>query len=1213
MASRSRRPLAEEPPADWVPTQAVEDPVINKPYEEPTAHWVYRDGVPEKVPTRRPASYYYRTKKVGEQQADLFAEEERDELPLVNALRADVRRWREAGYRGASAVTKDLLAHWTAADRPRRLFFCQREAVETLIYLLDIAIPGRLASTGFRNFQVNVGILDAILKGEKTPFAVRDPDFHPRLVDRSTDAALLPLRRMACKMATGSGKTVVMAMLVAWAFCNRGRNPASTAFPNAVLICAPNLTVRKRLRVLRPEEHVNYYDEFDILPAKYRELLGAGKVLVTNWHVFTPKSEHREGDSSHRVVQKGEETPEAFARDRLGDLALRMPILVLNDEGHHCWRPKVEAEADGALKEAEKGLTKEEKESLKEEVEEARVWLAGLDRINNSGLASAGRPGVLACVDLSATPFYLSGSGYPQGSPFPWIVSDFGLVDAIESGIVKIPRLPVRDDTRSKDDVGKPDPKYFRLWRRIGDDLRPVDRLSNRRPKPEAVYREAEGALIMLASQWKQKFENMEARSPGERIVPPVLIVVCDNTEIAEVVFREVSGEKAVEVPAEEGKGVVQRTVYQGSEKFPFFANEEGVRRTIRIDSKLLKKLETEEGETRDQAAKALREVIDTIGRRGGAGEQVRCVVSVSMLTEGWDASNVTHVLGIRAFDSQLLCEQVVGRGLRRMDYRPDLQTGKLAPEFVDVYGIPFSLIPFKGKPKDDSGKDPVYHPVYPVPERKHLEIRMPIVESYTYEIVGSGIRCDVERLQGFVVSDEPTRVYLVMTRGYQDEPAAIQAGEFVEQTREAFYAQTRFQQIVFRIAQMIMDDLIATATGQGAEALRRSLLARHQLFPHLVRIVQEYVEKKLRFAPAVDRRELGLEKYSRLLCERVREGIVAHAPKDTRLLPIINSYKPSASTSDANYRTTRPVVPLVKSHLNFAVLHSGWEKDAVDILEDLDGVEAYSPNDRNVGFAIPYSYLDAPFRYEPDFIVRLRGGQHVVLEIKGGAGEVHDPDRVEAKNVAAHKWVRAVNEAGRFGRWEFEICRDLGRLRATLARYAGDDGGLPFRAVAPGPEDRYRTCVPLTSLRAAASRWSEEQASLEFVGDDDVEWITWDTRTRFEQGMFVARVLGDSMEPQIPDGAYCLFRAPRGGSRSGNILLVRHSGITDPHTGGEYTVKVYTSEKAVDADGGWAHTRIVLKPLNPKHEPIELTATDDGDVREIAEFVEVVEAPSGS
>jgi type III restriction enzyme len=548
------------------------------------------------------------------------------------------------------------------------------------------------------------------------------------------------------------------------------------------------------------------------------------------------------------------------------------------------------------------------------------------------------------------------------------------------------------------------------------------------------------------------------------------------------------------------------------------------------------------------------------------------------------------------------------------MSYTPDPETGMLAPEPVDVYGIPFSLIPFKGQDKKDAGSDPTYHHVFPVDERAAFEIRVPTVESYTYDAAGCGISCDVTQLESFVVNEEPTQVYLAPTRGYVDQATVSHPqGDFVHQTREAYYETVRFQQIVFRVAQLIADDLVAPPAAGSADAVKKALLARHQLFPAVVRIVERYIQTKVRFGrdhagKEIDPRELGLEKYVRLLRERVRDGILAAVPAaETRLLPVINSYRPWASTSDVNYRTTRSVARLTKSHLNFAPLYSDWEQQAIDILEDLDAVECYTPNDRHVGLVIPYEHMEATHYYEPDFIARMRGGRLVVLEIKGKAGELHDENRILAKHQAAKKWVTAVNNAGRYGHWAFEVCRDLARLRDTLELHAELKKVLPFRYVVPKPADRFKTCVPLTTLRAAAGRWSEEQMDLDQFAEWATDWIEFDTKARFEPGMFVAKVQGDSMEPEIPNGSYCLFRRPPAGSRQGRKLLVWHSGISDPQTGGQYTLKVYMSEKTADAGETWRHTRIVLKPLNPAYEPIVLTPADEGEVRMIGEFVEVV------
>ena len=1209
-----KKPKQQEAPPDWKPTQAVPDPILNGPYDEPTRHWVYKNGIPQETAGRRPAGYYFVRQGVAAGQGDLLADEQFDPLELVNRLRRDVARWRESGYRGATQTTRDLLHYWRRDDRGRRMFFCQVEAAETLIYLLEIAIPGQLSKTRYQNFEVDAALLSTLLRGDKPGFAAADDINWPRLIDPTGKDGELGLRRLGCKMATGSGKTMVMAMIITWAFVNRAKNSHSTEFPNGVVVCAPNLTVKERLQVLKPENASNIYTMFDLVPKAYKDQLNTGKIIITNWHAFAPKSEHTEGDSSYRVVQKGEETPDAFTKDRLGDLALRLPVLVLNDEGHHCWRPK----PGGLSTEEIAKLSAEEKKALDEEKEEARVWLAGLDRINNSGLAGkdangALRPGVLACIDLSATPFYLSNSGYTEGSPFPWLVSDFGLVDAIECGIVKIPRMPVADSAENVDDAGRPDPKYFRLWRNIVDNLKPHERIG-RRPKPDAIYQHAEGALKTLASQWKIQFDERKAQAQGGHFIPPVMIVVCDNTEIARLFYEKISGEHLEEGLDDTKEGIaVEKAVFGMSEVLPEFTNEPGIKRTFRIDSKLLAKIETEEGESKDEAAIALRELIASVGKPGGPGEQVRCVVSVSMLTEGWDANTVTHILGVRAFGSQLLCEQVVGRGLRRMSYEVDPATNKLRAEYVDVYGIPFSLIPFKARKEDDDGPDPVYRHVYTVDERANMVMRFPMVESYTYDVRTSGVLCDVDALPETFVQDEPVKVYITPTRGYNDEPDSMTSGDFVEQTREAYYSTVRLQEVIFRIAQMIVQDLTDAAKASQT-GIKSPILARHQIFPDVVRILQQYVAKKVRFAEGVDKRELGLDRYARKVAERVREGITAAvASTKSPLLPVISRYQPYLTTEGVEDHTTRPVVDLVKSHLSGAIIHSDDERKAIDVLEDLDEVEFFAPNSRKIGMVIRYLYDGAGANYEPDFVVRIAGGKTLILEIKGEAGLIHgdNRDRTEAKKAAATKWVTAINNSGRDGQWAYVFCDDISRLRDQILAHVPADAAksLPFRRVDAGASEYFKTCIPLTSFRSVAKHLETDQLSFDELVASAHGWITWEGHPDFREGMFVGKVNGRSMEPEIPHGAYCLFAPVSSGSREGRTLLVYNNAIRgrDPLTGDAYTLRKYHAQKAVDGSDDFRHTKVTLSATHPDFEPIVFTAMEESDVWVLGEFVSVL------
>lgn len=1017
-----------------IPIQAVEKPILCSPYEAPSVHWQYdrTTGEASKIAGRRPSRYWYKTKDIaGDAAGQLTLElsEGQDDLHTVNQIREDVARWRASNFEGVTPVTRELLNFWASPDRPRRLFFCQLEAVQTVIYLAEILRSGKKPRFNPQFPAADIG----------------------RLVDASPNPDMLPLTRFGCKMATGSGKTVVMAMLIAWAFCNRGRNPGDERFPNAVLVCCPNLTVKERLAVLRPERLDNYYAAFDIVPMRMRPLMQNGRVLVENWHRFAPESEHAEAGKSYAVVNKGAETPEAFAKRVLGDLYDRMPIMVLNDEAHHCYRP---APLSDELK---KSLSPEALKEAQAENEEATVWIEGLDKLNNAGggkAAGQAQPGIAQCVDLSATPFYIGGSGYVENSPFPWLVSDFGLVDAIESGIVKIPRLPVSDTT------GRPEAKYFKLWDNIRDNLEPAEFLPGRgrKPKPDVVYRDAEPALKQLAGQWVERFKYIQEAKPGQVQAPPVLIIVCDNVDIAEVFYRKISGEEPIETvtaediadaaeadDAEEGDEEAaprsrgkskQRIAYGHGVIFPdYFQNTAKMKRTIRIDTDLLSKAESEEpGQSKKDAAEALRRVVSTVGKRGEPGEHVRCVVSVAMLTEGWDANNVTHILGLRAFRSQLLCEQVVGRGLRRMDYTPDPETGLLTEEYVDVYGIPFTVIPFKGRPVNQKQpEDKPKNHVRAMPERAALELRFPVVEGYAFALKKNLVRCDVGAMDPLVIEPnrEPTATFLLPTVGYQEgTPSQAAPFGFIEQDREQYYQHTHLQAIKFQIARLAVAHLVGEAGGRSdAKARVMRLQSRHQLFPQVLRFVDEYVRRKVDFKD-VDQRELGLEKYVSRMVGYLCDAIVPDdAEGEPPLLPVLNRYKPIGTSADVDFTTTRPCHGTQKSHVNQVVLDTRtWESSVAFRLEASEAVERYVRND-HLGLLIPYEFQGVDHTYEPDFIVRLTTGLNVLLEVKG-----FEDAQTIAKHHAGRRWVGAVNNAREHGDWLFHVCRDPQTLEKELS-----------------------------------------------------------------------------------------------------------------------------------------------------------------------------------
>ena len=993
--ARRRKRAATADHTVQVPMQPVDKPILSSPYEEPSEYWVYdlETGEASRAPGRRPAGHWYREEATaGNEQAAMLTEENFVSLELVNRLRSDVRRWRDSGYEGATPTTRRLLQHWRRDDLVRRLFFCQIEAVETVIYLNEIRMAGR--STRFRPESTDDDLVV--------------------MQDGSPEPGTEPFARMACKMATGSGKTVVMAMLIAWSFCNRGRQPSDVRFPSATVIVCPNLTILERLQVLRPENPSNYYSDFDLVPTELRGLLNTGRILIVNWNKLKPESRHAESGATFQVVNKGAEGPDAFASRVLGAVGDRGEVMVLNDEGHHAYRPKPVSNRE---------LTGDDED----EAETAKVWTQGLDRINSSC-------GIRFCLDLSATPFYYNeGTGYPVGQPFPWIVSDFSLVDAIESGIVKVPRLPVDDNT------GRPEPRYFKLWQTIDNELQPGQRRSGkgRGPKPEPLWEHAQSALATLASQYKERSDYVRDGSPGQDKAPPVMILVCHDMEHAKIFYEKISGETTVaSATTVRGKSkVTKEVVYGDGVVFPeLFSNTADERKTVLYDSNTVKSVQR--GEL-DQRGEDLRKVVDTVGKLGQPGANIRCVVSVKMLNEGWDANNVTHILGLRAFRSQLLCEQVVGRGLRRMDYTPDPETGLLTEEYVDVYGIPFSVIPYKGRPKDGPApEDRPKHHVRAMDERLELELMFPNVDGFSFELRRDFITADVSAMEPFSIdpSGEPTAVFIKPQVGYEvGNPTLFGPGDLEQQSREVYYASTHIQKIKFEIARQVVDVLTGFRTADliDQDKIPSISSSRHLLFPQVYKLVDEFVKTKVQFN-GVNKCELGLARYAKLVAERLLYAIEPNVDAcEPPLIPIVNRYKPVGSTAEVDFKTVAAVHSTTKSHLNQVVLDTKtWESAAAFRLEESPVVKSYAKNDR-LGLHIGYEYDGVSRYYEPDFLVKLANDVNLVLEIKG-----FQSDEDSAKHEAANRWVRALNNWGRMGQWQFEVCHEPQMLGELLREW---------------------------------------------------------------------------------------------------------------------------------------------------------------------------------
>jgi type III restriction enzyme len=425
-------------------------PILNSPYDCPAKHWeLNEDGQPtEKVlEARRRAQFITpipkpkKRKTAAKQQTFVFddgkglstQEQQYDPTSIINEVRGYVDSWRSLPNPNQWQVTPEtarLLQYWRhhrfSGVRP---FFCQVEAVETAIWLTEVAPQSRHGKR----------ILDHL--------AAANRDANPELL------------RLALKLATGAGKTTVMAMLIAWQTINAVRRPGSRNFTRGFLICAPGLTIKDRLRVLQPNDPDSYYKDRELLPGDLLDDMSRAKIVITNYHAFKMR-ERIEISRGGRQLLQGRTGEELRTLESEGQMLQRvMPdlmgmknILVINDEAHHCYREKPKDADDEDLK-------GDDRKEAEKNNEAARLWISGLEAVNR-------KLGTTRVIDLSATPFFLRGSGYAEGTLFPWTMSDFSLMDAIECGIVKLPRVPVAENI-----PGNEMPVFRKLWENISKDM----------------------------------------------------------------------------------------------------------------------------------------------------------------------------------------------------------------------------------------------------------------------------------------------------------------------------------------------------------------------------------------------------------------------------------------------------------------------------------------------------------------------------------------------------------------------------------------------------------------------------------------------------------------------------------------------------------------------------------------------------------------------
>ena len=979
-----------------------EHPILNSPYEYPTQYWELDDQVQPTqriIESRRRAEFITpipkpRKRKGAEKQIQmvfdegkgLSTEEQRyDPTPIINDLRGHVDQWRGLKNPRDWQVTPEtarLLQHWRHYKFNNfRPFFCQVEAIETLIWLTEVA--PKSGKTGKKFLE---------------HLAAANEQANPELM------------RLALKMATGAGKTTVMAMLIAWQTINAVRRPNSKNFTRGFLVVTPGLTIRDRLRVLHPNDLDSYYQSRELVPNDMIGDLERAKIVITNFHAFKLRERMELSKGGRSLLQGRGETLSTLETE--GQMIQRvMPglmgiknILVINDEAHHCYREKPGGDGEGVLK-------GDDRKEADKNNEAARLWISGLEAVKR-------KLGIMRVIDLSATPFFLRGSGYAEGTMFPWTMSDFSLMDAIECGIVKLPRVPVADNIPG-DDM----PKFRKLWEYIRKRMPKKGRGKSKKLDPLSIPVELQTALEALYGHYEKTYDLWKE---GGIRVPPCFIVVCNNTSTSKLVYDYISG---FHRENEDG------TTSLENGRLPLFRNfnEHGDQfarpHTLLIDSEQLESGDALDKKFRDMAADPierfrreiiertgdrrqaekltdqdlLREVMNTVGKEGRLGDSIRCVVSVSMLTEGWDASTVTHVLGVRAFGTQLLCEQVIGRALRRQSY--DLnEEGLFNVEYADVLGIPFD---FTAKPVVAPPQPPreTIHVKAVRPERDKLEIRFPRVEGYRVEL-------PEERLTAEFNNDSILELTPELVGPSVTKNAGI-IGEDVDLSLEHLEDMRR-STLLFHITRRL---LYTKWRDPGEEP-------KLHLFGQLKRITRQWLDNCLVCRGGTYPAQLMYQELADIACKRITDGITRKLVGERPIKAVLDPYNPTGSTIYVNFNTSkmdRWETDARRCHINWVILDSDWEGEFCRVAESHPKVKAYAKN-HNLGLEVPYRYGSETRKYIPDFIVLVDDGHgdddplHLIVEIKGYRRE----DAKDKKATMETYWVPGVNNLKKYGRWAF-------------------------------------------------------------------------------------------------------------------------------------------------------------------------------------------------
>ena len=948
----------------------IDQLIINSAYSEPHAHWKFSHDSQGfiKFPGRRPAGYF-----VAGQGSNVYNDiGEFVEIPLVNMIRPRVKAWRNNGYPGITGVTKTLLEHWNDSEaRQLQFFWCQMDAIETLIWLTEA------------------------------------PDAEKVGINIPSDGSLF--KRLCTKLCTGGGKTIVMAKLIAWHICNKIAYPQDKRFSKSILIIAPGLTIRNRLQVLHTGGDENYYLKYNVVPVGLSDHLRQGKVMIINWQAMMwDTAEAIEKKKS--VDKRGPKSDEAYAREVLGEMSSAKNILVINDEAHHAWR----------VSQGQKSRqTKEEKE--------ATIWISGLDRIHNAR-------NIHTCYDFSATPFSLSGKKGEGEALFSWIVSDFGLNDGIESGLVKTPRIVVRDDVNPSTDTYRS--KLYHLYsdETVRDDISRPARPEE--PLPTLVTQ----AYYLLGKDWLETYKEWTAAGA---LTPPVMITVANRTETAARIKRAfdqkhmpIGNIAELCVPdltlhidsktLEAAEGVTLEEISDYTDEAPGSTGSDAAILDSAIEDRAQGKSTQDKPKkksmTKKEAAALLRDTADTVGQRGKRGEQIRNVISVGMLSEGWDTKTVTHILGLRAFSSQLLCEQVVGRGLRRTSYDIDDNSGLFEPEYVNIFGIPFTFIPHESK---DSGVPKPSKPkiqIEALPERAEYQISWPNIIRFD-RVFKPILSADITKIEPLTLKASETRLTAEFAPIFAGTLTLLDCAEIDMQKLDT---ELRMQKIIFGAAAQTYDLMKSSWQNEATS---------YALFGQIVHLVEEYLASDL---IKIDPPEWVTSSLRRRIIYMMNMNtIVQHLwnfikmEQTERIVPVFDIGRRVRSTADMpTWYTGKSSISTKKSHINHAVYNRAKEASAYNILDGNPGVISWAKND-HLGFEIIFIHEGVARKYYPDFLVKLTNEKNLVLYI-----ETQDSAREASKSKALSEWVEAVNTLEQYGKWAADVIKSPDDIPHVISKH---------------------------------------------------------------------------------------------------------------------------------------------------------------------------------